>query len=341
MQRRGAVWRAGIAVVSLLAPMLACAVEVAVQAPAAPPTVVDLEAMVVRGQQPGPGLWKVSKGDHVLWILGTLSPLPKDLEWQATEVETIIGQSQQVLMAPMVQVDADVGMFGKLALVPAAMKAMKNEDGRELRDVLPPELYARWTVAKAHYMGRDRGVERKRPMLAAGELYQSALKRSGLARSPVIWSVVERAAKRAGIKPTSTTLEYKIDNPLQAIKDFRAGGMDDTACFRSILVTVERDLPTMVERANAWSVGDIETLRQLPRADPQAACMGAMASTGVAKKRGINDLEGRLRQHWLEIATQALQRNRSTFAVLPISRLTASDGYAARLRALGYEVEAP
>ena len=74
MQRRGAVWRAGIALVSLLAPMLACAVEVAVQAPAAPPTVVDLEAMVVRGQQPGPGLWKVSKGDHVLWILGTLSP---------------------------------------------------------------------------------------------------------------------------------------------------------------------------------------------------------------------------------------------------------------------------
>lgn len=28
-----------------------------------PPPVVDLEAMVVRGVQPGPGLWKVSKGD--------------------------------------------------------------------------------------------------------------------------------------------------------------------------------------------------------------------------------------------------------------------------------------
>ncbi len=172
-------------------------------------------------------------------------------------------------------------------------------------------------------------------------MYQAAIKRSGLARSPVIWSVVERAAKRAGIKPTPTALDYKIADPRQAIKEFRAGGMDDTACFRSILVTVERDLPTMVERANAWSVGDIEALRQLPREDPQAACMSAMASSGAARKRGIDDLERRMREHWLSIATTALQRNRSTFAVLPISRLTAADGYLARLQALGYAVEAP
>lgn len=307
----------------------------------APPPVVDLEAMVVRGVQPGPGLWKVSKGDHVLWILGTQSPLPKRLQWQSSEVETIIGQSQQVLMAPTVQLDADIGFFGKLTLLPSAMKAMKNADGRELQQVLPPDLYARWSVAKARYIGNDRGVERKRPMLAAGQLYQAALKRSGLARSPVIWSVVERAAKRAGIKPTPTALDYKITDPRQALKEFRAGGMDDTACFRSILVTVERDLPTMVERANAWSVGDIEALRQLPREDPQAACMRAMASSDAVRKRGIDDLERRMREHWLGIASAALQRNRSTFSVLPISRLTAPDGYVARLQALGYQVEAP
>ncbi|WP_372356280.1 TraB/GumN family protein [Xanthomonas sp. NCPPB 3443] len=338
MQRKVAGWGMGLMLVSLLA-TAGEAVPPKVATPA--PAVVDLEAMVVRGVQPGPGLWKVSKGDHVLWILGTLSPLPKRLQWQSTEVETIIGQSQQVLAAPTVQVDADMGFFGKLTLLPSAMKAMKNEDGRELRDILPADLYARWSVSKARYLGSDRGVERKRPMLAAGELYQAAIKRSGLARSPVVWPVVERAAKRAGIKPTPTALDYKIKDPRQALKEFRAGGMDDTACFRSILVAVERDLPTMVERANAWSVGDVEALRRLPREDPQAACMDAMASSDAARKRGIDDLERRMREHWLGIATAALQRNRSTFAVLPISRLTAPDGYLARLQALGYEVEAP
>ncbi|MGV7186159.1 TraB/GumN family protein, partial [Xanthomonas axonopodis pv. bauhiniae] len=84
MQRKVAGWGMGLTLVSLLATASEAAPpKVAVPAPA--PAVVDLEAMVVRGVQPGPGLWKVSKGDHVLWILGTLSPLPKDLEWQATE----------------------------------------------------------------------------------------------------------------------------------------------------------------------------------------------------------------------------------------------------------------
>ncbi|RBC26751.1 TraB/GumN family protein, partial [Xanthomonas oryzae pv. oryzae] len=81
-----------------------------------PPPVVDLEAMVVRGVQPGPGLWKVSKGEHVLWILGTQSPLRKRLQWQSTEVETSIGQSQQVLMAPSIALDVGMGVFGRLTL---------------------------------------------------------------------------------------------------------------------------------------------------------------------------------------------------------------------------------
>lgn len=91
----------------MLVSLLAAASDTSPKTAPAPPPVVDLEAMVVRGVQPGPGLWKVSKGDHVLWILGTQSPLPKRLQWQSSEVETIIGQSQQVLMAPTVQLDAE------------------------------------------------------------------------------------------------------------------------------------------------------------------------------------------------------------------------------------------
>ncbi len=276
MQRKVAGWGAGLMLMSLLA--------TASETVPPPPPVVDLEAMVVRGVQPGPGLWKVSKGYHVVWILGTQSPLPKRLQWQSTEVETSIGQSQQVLMAPSIALDVGMGVFGRLTLLPSAMMAMKNEDGRELREVLPPDLYARWSVAKARYLGSDQGVERKRPMLAAGELYQAALKRAGLARAPVIWSVVERAAKRAGIKPTPTVLDHTIADPRQALKEFRAGGVNDIECFRRILATVERDLPTMVERANAWSVGDLEVLRQLPREDPQAACMSALLASVLRRR---------------------------------------------------------
>jgi hypothetical protein len=49
-----------------------------------------LEEVLVTGQQPGPGLWKVTRPDdangHVLWILGNHSPLPKKLSWRSTEL---------------------------------------------------------------------------------------------------------------------------------------------------------------------------------------------------------------------------------------------------------------
>src|ERR1700723_964152 len=51
----------------------------------------------VVGEQPGPGLWKVSKGDHVLWLLGTLDHLPRRMTWRSSEVEAALSQSQELL----------------------------------------------------------------------------------------------------------------------------------------------------------------------------------------------------------------------------------------------------
>lgn len=306
-----------------------------------PAQIVDLDAMTVRGVQPGPGLWKVHHGEHVLWILGTVAPLPRDMQWQSGEVEAVIAQSQQVLRSPTLMFDADVGFFGKLALAPSALKAMRNADGARLVDVLPPDLYARWSRLKQRYIGRDGGVEKKRPMIAAGELYQAAIRRSGLARKPVIAPVVERAAKQAGITLTDTSLTFHIKDPKAAIREFREGGIDDIACFRSMLGVVEHDLPAMVEHANAWAVGDIDVLLQATREDPGRVCGDALSATAFAKKRGYGDLGERMAQHWMQIATDALERNRSTFAVLPVSELLGGRGYLERLRARGYVIEAP
>src|SRR5262245_27050350 len=76
------------------------------------PAVSTLETVVVTGAQPGPGLWKVSKGEHVLWILGTLNPLPKKMEWISRDVEATIAASQEVVMGPSATLE--VGVFSGL-----------------------------------------------------------------------------------------------------------------------------------------------------------------------------------------------------------------------------------
>ena len=60
------------------------------------PGEAELDAILVSGPQPGPGLWKVRKGEHVMWILGTVGPLPKRMEWDASTVERHADNSDRV-----------------------------------------------------------------------------------------------------------------------------------------------------------------------------------------------------------------------------------------------------
>lgn len=305
--------------------------------------VIEMEAVVVAGVQPGPGLWKVRQGDHVLYLLGTQSPLPKDITWRSDEVTQVLQHADEVLGPPGITVNADVGFFRGLTLLPSAMKAMKNPDGEKLQDVLPPDLYARWAALKQRYMGRDGGIEKKRPLIAVFQLYQAALSRSGMKESGVIDPVVTGVLKARGMKRTPTLLKVDIDDPRAALADFRKETFKDgdLVCFRTTLDVIENDLPQVAARANAWAVGDWAALRSGAREEQQLACLSAWFDTDTARKRGLTDLEARMRATWLEAAEASLRKNRITFATLPVRELIKPDGALAVLQARGYDIEAP
>lgn len=306
-----------------------------------PDAVIDMPAVAVSGVQPGPGMWRVSKGDHHLWILGTVSPLPNRLQWKSEQVEAVLAQADQVLGSPGITVDTDLGFFGKLMLAPSAFKAGRNPGDVTLQEILPADLYARWSRLKAQYIGRDRGIEKKRPIVAASELYFDAIKQSGLGDKPVIRPVFKRAMKKRKLDYTPATLELRIADPKAAIAEFRGESLDDVECMRKTLDLVEHDIPAMVERANAWAVGDIEALQRSPAVGTQAVCVAAFSQSRAARKRGLTDVEARVKAMWLEVAEQALQQSDTTVATLPVSELLATDGYLAAFRARGYEITEP
>jgi uncharacterized protein YbaP (TraB family) len=303
--------------------------------------IVDLDAVVVSGAQPGPGMWQVSKDDHVLYILGTLSPLPRRMEWMSGEVEDTIARSQAVIAPPSVVMSSDVGFFRGLALVPALLRARNNPDGKHLKDMVSPGLYARWQVLKARYMGRDRGVEKRRPILAAQELYEAAMRKSGLTGDDVVGSVVKKAARRADVPVVPVEVKFVVKDPKAALKELNASTLDDTACFAGTMARIETDIDNMRDRANAWAVGDTATLRALPFHNQYVDCADAITETGLARRLGIDDLLGRADKAWIEAAETALAKNAVTFATLPVTQLLSESGYVAQLRAKGYVVVAP
>ena len=309
------------------------------RASAAPAETTTLETVLVTGEQPGPGLWKVSKGDHVLWILGAQYPLPKKIVWRGREVERTIAQSQAVLADTSAKLH--VGFFRALTLVPSVLGARKNADGATLKDILPPDLYARWLALKAKYIGRDRGVERLRPMLAANELYDKALDRSGLARNREIWKTVEKMARRAHVRIIEPEVKIQVDDPKQAIRDFRGtAGKLDVDCLEATIQRLETDLDAMRLRANAWAVGDVEALRRLPYPDQRKACRAALESN-IDLRQHLDAAMTEIDAAWISAAEKALDRNASTLAVLPMHELLSANRRLAMLAARGYSVEPP
>jgi len=303
--------------------------------------VAELEPVVVSGVQPGPGLWKVSRDGHVMWVLGVLSPVPKGIEWQTSEVAQRIGESSQVLDTPSAAFDADVGFFGRIALAPSLIGARNNPDRRKLVDVVPAGQYARWSVLKRKYIGRSGKVEEWRPPFAAMELYKGALEKTGLRSSRGIVRRVRDLAKDAGVELVPVRLEIEIKDPKAALKQFKKSSLADLECFDMTLDRIEDDLGTMARRANAWASGDLDTLRNLPYRDQMGSCMDAALSAEVLRERGIDDLEGRVERVWLDAAKAALARNDTSFAMLPMDRVVEADGFLGRLAAQGYAVEAP
>jgi uncharacterized protein YbaP (TraB family) len=309
--------------------------------PPIPANVPLLAPVVVSGVVMGPGLWKVSKDGHVLWVLGTLSPLPGHIQWESHEVQQVLAQSKQVLLEPKLKLKADIGFFGKLFLLPSAYGARKNPDGKTLDQVMDAPTYRRWLALKQKYIGDDRGIERWRPLFAAQELYRKALKANGLSNDGGVSGAVSALAKSDGVPETPVEYRVEIKQPREALKAFKAAAPSDMECFSRTLESIEHDLPAMTARANAWATGDLEALRQLPDSHRRDACVAAITSAGFARQLGLDDVPARLEAAWLAAARKALADNTTSVALLPMGELLSSSGYLASLKAQGYTVEAP
>ena len=301
---------------------------------AAPATVV------VEGRRPGPGVWKVSKGTHVMWVFGLYSPLPQKMEWDASRVERLVAKSQEVLAPPVAK--AHIGFFRGLTALPSLIGIKRNPDDAVLHDVVPPDVYDHWTVLKAKYIGNDDGVEHYRPVFAGEELLLAGLKKSGLSYGGDVLDTIQDIAKKNKVKLSDSGYDVMLDDPRKLVRDFKNSQVDDLVCFTKTLDTLDTDLESMRVRANAWANGDIAEIRSLNFAERRDACLDAVLNSSIAKDAAdLRQMRERLRVSWLRAAEKALANNTTTFAVLEIQDIVGPTSYLAGLRAKGYAVESP
>lgn len=287
-----------------------------------------VEEVLVTGEHPGPGLWKVSSGEHSLWILGTHSPLPQGMTWRSQEVESIIAEAQQI-----------IGSYSVSLSVEGA-DAFRSED--ELGKVLPSRTYSRWRTLKRKYIGAKVPTDDLLPSSAAMLLQSAAFEKSGLTYTDGVWREIARLASKHKVP---ITIDHRVDEriylgPERIAEVSNAAQRNGVDYLTTTMARLESDIKAARVRANAWATGDIEALAAQASDDQSTAYMLAY-SWPFLRDGEVNELLSRADANWLAAAEVALTNNRTTFAVLPIYLILKQDGVVARLRKAGYVVETP
>ena len=296
-----------------------------------PPAGID--EMTVVGRYPGPPMWKVSSADHVLWIFGNLTPLPKGLDWDPRNVERVMERAQGAIGE--VEFSApEYNPIKIIRLLRQARRLSRNENGAALVEVLPPDLYARYAALHARYTPRDRGSKKLRPARAVQRLYDAALDDVGLTTDRYVSKAIRRIVRRSHV--SATELKFVLD-PQAVLADLREVTPEaEINCFATAITAIETDLDPMKARGRAWALGDVEALRRFDYPDAQGDCLAMLVSAA-----GLNELKSRVYAQWLAEAEAALSAHQTSFAVLPMRELFAADGLLAQLAAKGYAITPP
>lgn len=314
-------------------------------AAAAAEEVATLDAVVVTGVQPGPGLWRVTRGSAgEVWILATVTPLPGDMQWSADQVEDILATAQEVIAPAQVEMDISAGdMFKMASLARSANAAIKLPDRERLQDRLPPEQYARWSELKPRLLPDDSKVERQRPLFAAQTLYYAAIRNAGLTRADTAWARVSARAAERGTRVVETTIRPPLALDRKAyragIRALAESEVDDMTCFIATLDALEPDLQRFTRAANAWAIGDVGKLLSLELTAPVPPCKPVYDRAMSFQARP--QLRAQALEVWRSAVEAAVTGNRRALAVLPLADLAGPAGVLEQLRIGGYTVDAP
>jgi uncharacterized protein YbaP (TraB family) len=292
-----------------------------------PPQVLD--ELTVTGERTGPGMWHVHHGDANLWILGSMSPLPKGITWRSKQLEQILDHTDQIVVPK----PFEIGIARVLWLLITERDLLMVQGGKRLKDVMPPDLHARFALQRAKYMADSDKWERYRPIIAAAFLQQAAFHQVGLSTRLDLGAAVRMLAKRHHVRIEELKIAG-VHDVLDALKTMPPA--TENSCVEASLVTVEKDLPRLVERARAWATGDVERIEHLREPPEVDACRAALD-----EGTGANDLIALVRRTWLDRMERYLQSGGVTVAVVNMDMLLEKGGILDELRTKGYEIDAP
>jgi hypothetical protein len=323
----------------ILAVLLAAAVSGAVPAPAqgqAPQKPIEVwsdslpaeavERVTVTAEAKGPAIWRLTRGQGEVWILGTIGPMPEDLAWNKAGLQRLIAGARQVLLPPA----PDVGMVDAAWFYLWHGDMLRQPDGRTLQQTLPEPLAARFATAAA-LTGKDAsGYAGDVPLVAAMRLQRDFLSARDLDRREPR-QTVERLARRAHV-PVRRMGEFDLMPTVRAVLALPESRQ--RPCLEQAVDDTFRQARDAAAAAEAWADGDIAGVEAHYAETKLLECVAAVSPQAA----GVNALSVEL---IVKAIDKALAEGGKSAAVISIGPLLRQGGVLEQLAAQGVTISQP
>ncbi len=281
-----------------------------------------LIAAVARADEPDghqtPPLWRVSMGEHVLWVVGTIRPLPEGFTkqpWSGPRLQQVAADATIYVGPPMIET--------RISNPLAALNALRHYNAlrripqrQTLADLLPAAMYVRFEQMRQRLGVRSRSVTRLRPMLAANKLLGVALKKNGLTDRDFSKSV-RRLAKRNGASTVQPEVKVSIGEAVVLIRSLPES--IELECMQATLDYLENDIHNAELTASLWRDGRLSDLYRYDYSLIDRCADAAFSGDSADAVRQ------RAWQLWRQAMLNALQHHALSIASLPLQELTRAD----------------
>jgi hypothetical protein len=307
----------------LLALVLVCGLA---RADAPTPPVQDwIETVVVTAHQPGPLMWRVTKGDSTVILLALVEPVPEHLDWNDTGVRAALKGAHQLLLQPR----ASVGLVEGLWFLAWHSDTIYLPSETPMESTLPAPLRARFVAARdAIHRDADRYASLRVP-LAGLRLEGDFLKANNLEYDEPV-DTLKNIARGTGV-PVKAIAEYAALPMLKQLPAMPAA--TNEICLKSSLDDIDALRVHAMPAAQAWAKGDLDGIKANYSDQRFESCIQSLPTFAALFQRAVNDSVNALHT--------ALTKPGKTVMLVSMGALLRQHGLLEKLEAERLMVEPP
>ena len=282
-----------------------------------------IETVVVTAHRAGPLLWRVTKGDASVVIVGLVEPMPKDLAWDQSGVRDALKGARQMLLPA----GASVGLAEGLWFLAWNSDSVYLPDETPMESTLPAPLRARFAAAREKiHRDADRYAGLRVP-LAGLRFEGDVFKARGLTQDEPT-DTLKHLAREAGVGARRIA-EYEAIPMLKQLPSMSAAANE--TCMKASLDDVEALDAHAAAAAQDWARGDLDGIEANYSEQRFESCIQAVPSVAALFKRAVDDS--------VTAVNSALAKPGKTVMAVSIGALLRQNGLLERLENEGLSVQ--